>query len=142
MCPHPHGHQDTGSAQTAGICSCLTSYHGPAHSGPGSAHPFSRGWLREGDPREAGTLSGADCTLSCPLCHFIGILEAGHLREQGGAVQRPAVPPARGLHQGREIGFRDVQPREPHHIGLTLGDLERRGQLEGAWGGHHMPGSA
>ena len=70
---------------------------------------------------------GAGRTLSRPLIHFVCILELGHLREQGGAVQRPAVPPAGGLHQGREVGVWAVQPREPHHTGLTLGDLEREG---------------
>ena len=71
------------------------------------------------------SLQGAGHTLSCPLIHFVCILELGHLGEQSGAVQWPAVPPAGGLHQGREVGFWDVQPREPHHTGLALGDLER-----------------
>lgn len=85
---------------------------------------LNRGWLGEEIPQRA------DRTLSCPLVHFICILELGHLCEQGGAVQRPVVPPTGGLHQGREVGFWNVQPREPHHAGLTLGDLEGR---EGSW---------
>ena len=82
--------------------------------------------LQKGDlTGESVSLQGAGHTLSCPLIHFICILELGHLGEQSGAVQWPAVPPAGGLHQGREVGFWDVQPREPHHTGLALGDLER-----------------
>lgn len=82
---------------------------------------------------------GVDLTLSCPLGHFLCILELGHLREQGGAVQWPVVPPTGGLHQGREVGLGDVQPREPHHAGLTLRDLQRGG---GEWGGLALPSDA
>lgn len=104
--------------------------HFQTWAGPISAHTtlvaLTRGQLREEPPQHAGR----GRTLSCPLIHFICVLELGHLREQGGAVQWPVVPPAGGLHQGREVGLWDVQPREPHHAGLTLGDLEGR---EGSW---------
>lgn len=61
-------------------------------------------------------------------------MELGHLREQGGPVQRPAVPPAGGLHQRSEVGFRDVQPREPHDAGLALSDLHGRQGQTSSWG--------
>lgn len=64
-------------------------------------------------------------TLPRTLVYFIGILELGHLCKQGGPVQRPAIPPACGLYQGREVGLRDVQPREPHHTGLALSNLQK-----------------
>lgn len=49
-------------------------------------------------------------TLPGTLIYFIGILELGHLCEQGGPVQRPAIPPACGLYQSCEIGLWNVQP--------------------------------
>lgn len=76
---------------------------------PPRAPPRESGMLREGGPEQkAVNPSGVALTLSRPLAHFIRVLELGHLREQGGAVQWPVVPPTGGLHQGREVGLRDV----------------------------------
>lgn len=50
------------------------------------------------------------CTLPRTLVYFISILELGHLCEQSGPVQRPAIPPACGLYQCCEVGLWDVQP--------------------------------
>lgn len=72
--------------------------------------PLSWVTVLRGKPQLESRVCDPRCTLPCSLIHFIGILELGHLCEQGGPVQRPAISPARGLYQCCEVGLWDVQP--------------------------------
>lgn len=89
----------------------------PGHLGPHCVSPLQ---LQEGE-LTGETVSLQELAIPCPALSFLRLhLELGHLGEQSGGGQWPAVPHCRCTHQGREVGFWDVQPREPHP---TLGSL-------------------
>lgn len=43
-------------------------------------------------------------------------------------IQGPLVFPAGGLNKSHQVGFRNVQAREPHHLWLTLINLQSQRQ--------------
>lgn len=97
----------------------------PGASGPTLCSPFSS---REGElTGETVSLQGSGHTLSCPLIPLTSAswnLVTWVNRVWSGPSGQPFLLQV-ACHQGREVGFWDVQPREPHHTGLALGDLER-----------------
>ena len=57
-----------------------------------------------------------------PLAHILTLGELGDLSEERRLVERPAVAPARGLHERGGVRLWDGEAREPHDLWLPLGD--------------------
>lgn len=53
------------------------------------------------------------------LSNILDLSEPSDLGIKSAFVQGPLLAPAGGLHQGCEVGFGDVEARQPHHFGLS-----------------------
>lgn len=57
----------------------------------------------------------------------------GYLCVEGGVIQGPPVFPAGGLDKSSQVGLRNVQARQPHHLRLTVGDLQPQTGMGSPW---------